>query len=80
MEFLPSILKVDMFIVFNIFLHRAETNIGDEQFAFMPGRGTKDKIFAVRQLMEKHREKQTGLHMVFIDLEKECLVKKSGDA
>ena len=27
-------------------------------------------IFAVRQLKEKHREKQKGLHMVFIDLEK----------
>ena len=29
-----------------------------------------DAIFAVRQLMEKHREKQKGLHMVYIDLEK----------
>ena len=37
---------------------REETTIGDEQF------------FAVGQLMEKHREKQKGLHMVFIDLEK----------
>ena len=49
---------------------REETSIGDEQFGFMPGRGTTDAIFAVRQLMEKHREKQKGLHMVFIDLEK----------
>ena len=49
---------------------REETTIGDEQFGFMPGRGTTDAIFAVRQLMEKHREKQKGLHMVFIDLEK----------
>ena len=31
---------------------------------------TTDAIFAVRQLMEKHREKQKELHMVFIDLEK----------
>ena len=36
----------------------------------MPGRGTTDAIFAVRQRMEKHREKQKELHMVFIDLEK----------
>ena len=36
----------------------------------MPGRGTTDAIFAVRKLMEKHREKQKGLHMVFIDQEK----------
>ena len=47
-----------------------ETTIGDEQFGFMPGRETTDAIFAVRQLMEKHRGKQKGLHMVFIDLEK----------
>ena len=33
-----------------------ETTIGDEQFGFMPGKGTTDAIFAVRQLMEKHRE------------------------
>ena len=31
---------------------REETTIGDEQFGFMPGRGTTDAIFAVRQLME----------------------------
>ena len=49
---------------------KEETTIGDEQFGFMPGRGTTDAIFAVRQLMEKHREKQKGLHMVFIYLEK----------
>ena len=49
---------------------REETTIGDEQFGFMPGRGTTDAIFAVRQLTEKHREKQKELHMVFIDLEK----------
>ena len=46
---------------------REETTIGDEQFGFMPGRGTTDAISAVRQLMEKHREKQKELHMVFID-------------
>ena len=42
---------------------REETTIGDEQFVFMPGRGTTDAIFAVRQLMKKHREKQKGLHL-----------------
>lgn len=49
---------------------REATTIGDEQFGFMPGRGTVDAIFALRQTMEKYREKQRGLHMVFIDLEK----------
>ena len=30
-----------------------------------------DALFALRQVVEKHWEKQQGLHMVFIDLEKE---------
>ena len=35
----------------------------------MPGKGTTDAIFAVRQFMGKHRGKQNGRHMVFIDLQ-----------
>lgn len=42
----------------------------DQQFGFMPGRGTTDAIFVVRQMMEKYGEKQRKLHLVFIDLEK----------
>ena len=49
---------------------REETSIGREQFGFMPGRGTTDAIFAARQVIEKHRELQKALHLVFIDLEK----------
>ena len=58
---------------------REETTIGDEQFGFMPGRGTTDDIFAVRQRMEKHREKQKGLH-TWKRRTIECLINKSGDA
>ena len=43
--------------------HMEETTIGYEQFCFIPGIGMSDAIFAVRQLMEKHLEKQTGLHI-----------------
>ena len=49
---------------------REETSIGEEQFGFMPGKGTTDAVFILRQIMEKHREKKEGLHVVFIDLEK----------
>ena len=49
---------------------REETSIGEEQFGFMPGRGTTDAIFAPMQVMEKHREMQKELHMVLIDLGK----------
>ena len=49
---------------------REETSIGEEQFGFMPGRGATDAIFAASQVIEKHREMQKELHMVFIDLDK----------
>ena len=47
-----------------------ETTIGEEQFGFMLGRSTTDVIYILRQRMEKYREKQKGLHLDFIDLEK----------
>ena len=40
------------------------------QFGFMPEKGTTDAIFAARQMIEKHRERQKELHIVFIDLDK----------
>uniref|UniRef100_A0A8D8YAF2 Craniofacial development protein 2 n=3 Tax=Cacopsylla melanoneura TaxID=428564 RepID=A0A8D8YAF2_9HEMI len=49
---------------------REETSISEEQFGFMPGRGTSDAVFAMRRLMERCREMQRELHAAFIDLEK----------
>ncbi|XP_046972435.1 uncharacterized protein LOC124539180 [Vanessa cardui] len=49
---------------------REESEITENQFGFMPGRGTMDAIFALRQLCEKYRRAYKNLHMVFIDLEK----------
>lgn len=49
---------------------RDEVTIGRQQLGFMKGVGTMDGIFSLRQTMEKYREKQQVLHMVFIDLEK----------
>ena len=49
---------------------RDETEICEEQFGFMPGRGTTDAIFTLRQLIERHKELHAELHIAFIDLEK----------
>ena len=49
---------------------RGCTEVTEAQFGFMPGRSATDAIFAMRQLMEKYREKRKELHIVFIDLEK----------
>ena len=38
--------------------------MGEEQFGFMPGKGTTDAIFAARQMIEKHREAEGTVHGV----------------
>ncbi|XP_063590671.1 uncharacterized protein LOC134767573 [Penaeus indicus] len=49
---------------------RTMVHVGEEQFDFMPNRSTTDAIFILRQIIEKHRERQENLHCTFIDLEK----------
>ena len=49
---------------------RQLVSIGDSQFGFVPGRGTTDAIFVVRQLQEKYLAANKRRYMVFIDLEK----------
>ena len=49
---------------------RKEVVIDDQQFGFMPQRNITDAIFWLRMLVEKWREDQKELHLVFIDLEK----------
>ena len=39
------------------------------QFGFMPGRGTSDAIFILRQVHEKYLGKHKDLCFVFVDLE-----------
>ena len=40
------------------------------QFGFMPGNGTSDAIFIVRQVQEKHQARKKKLYHNFLDLEK----------
>ena len=49
---------------------RSHVNIDSMQFGFMPGRGTTDPIFIMRQLHEKYLGKGKDLYFMFIDLEK----------
>ena len=44
--------------------------IDDVQFGFMPGRGTIDAIFILRQIQEKYLAKKLPLYFAFVDLEK----------
>ena len=49
---------------------RQQVSIDDMQFGFMPGRGTTDAIFIIRQLQEKYLAARKSLYMAFVDLEK----------
>ena len=49
---------------------RRKVNIDNMQFGFMPGKGTMDAIFIVRQLQDRFLEKKKDLLYAFVDLEK----------
>ena len=49
---------------------RQQVTIDCMQFGFMPGKGTIDAIFIIRQLQEHHRVKNKTLYYAFVDLEK----------
>ena len=51
-------------------LIRQKVDIDQMQFGFMPGRGTTDAIFILRQLQEKYLAKRKNLYFAFVDLEK----------
>ena len=51
-------------------LIRQLVSIDDSHFGFVPGRGTTDAIFVVRQLQEKYLAANKRLYMAFVDLEK----------
>ena len=51
-------------------LIRQLVSINNSQFGFVPGRGTTDAIFVVRQLQEKYLAANKRLYMAFVDLEK----------
>jgi len=49
---------------------RKEMSVTKNQFGFMPRKSTVERLFCVRQLAEKYKEKQ-NVFIVFIDLMKE---------
>ena len=63
-----QVLKVLERIVDGLF--RQVVSIDDSQFGFVPGRGTTDAVFVVRQPQEKYLAANKRLYMALVDLEK----------
>ena len=59
-------------------LIRQVVSIDDSQFGFVPGGGTTDAIFVVRQMQEKYLAVNKRLYMAFVNLEKssDCVSQK----
>ena len=49
---------------------RKKIEVNEMQCGFMPGRGTTDAIFMVRQLQEKYLIRKKCLYFCFVDLGK----------
>ena len=61
-------MKVIMRIIDSLI--RQVVTIDESQFGFVPGRGTTDAIFVIRQLQEKHLTVGKRIYMAFVDLQK----------
>ena len=48
---------------------KGRVSIDDIQFGFMPGKGTTDVIFNMRQHQERHQARKKNLYYVFLDFE-----------
>ena len=65
-----QVMKVLERIVNSLIRFTQLVTINDSKFGFVPGRGTTDAIFVVRQLQKKYLAANKRLYMAFIDLEK----------
>ena len=63
-----KLLEHAMKVIEHVFERRIRENA--MQFGFMPGKGTTDAVFTVRQMQEKYGCKGKKLYFAFVDLEK----------
>ena len=69
--------NTSLFIFHPYSVYKISKSCLNSQSGFIPGRGTTDAIFVVRQLQEKYLAANKRLYMAFVDLEKAFDLGKS---
>jgi hypothetical protein len=62
--------KILLYVLFDCIEEKIDSEVSEEQAGFRKGRGTRDQLFNIRQLMEKCREFCHPLFLCFIDYKK----------
>jgi len=67
---LPTTYKIISNILLSRLIPYTEEVIGDNQCGFRRNRSTTDRIFCIRQILEKKWEYNEAVHQLFIDFKK----------
>ncbi|XKL68323.1 hypothetical protein PGB90_003814 [Kerria lacca] len=67
---LPHASKILTRIVHRRIQGRMEERVGEDQFGFRKGRGTREAILCLRLLLEKRMKKRLDTYVAFVDLKK----------
>lgn len=67
---LPHASKILTKIVYKRMDRKIEEHLGQDQYGFRRGRGTREAILGLRQIQEKQVERQKSTFLAFVDIEK----------
>ena len=67
---MSHVTKLVLNVIMNRIRGRTLSEISEVQYGFMPDRGTRNTIFALRRLVERMIEKQKDVYVYFIDYSK----------
>ena len=76
---ISQIAKIILRVVMQRVVSRIRREVAPEQYGFIPGKGTTNALFVMRNLMERMIEKQKDVYMCFIDYEKAFDRVRHGD-
>ena len=75
---LPTTYKISSNILLSRLIPYAKEIIGDHQCGFRRNRSTIDRIFCIRQILEKKWEYNEEVHQLFINFKKSCMIQLVG--